>query len=162
MNRQDFVRTYSSLAIQETKGTGIFPETLLSSKYNNYFGIKADASWKGPTVTLRTGEVIDGKRVVIPGKFRVYSNIAESFRDYVKFLHSNSRYKTAGVFSADTVTAQASALKRAGYATNPQYAALISNVANSIKKWVTPHNVAVTVGIITALFFLLTNNKRNA
>lgn len=183
MNRQEFVSTYSPIAAQLTSGTGIFPEvmlsqaiiesqdgktgqipgTILSRAANNYFGIKADPSWKGKTITLKTGEEIAGKKVTINGKFRAYDNPIDSFRDYISFLKSNPTYTKAGVFKATNVQQQASALKAAGYATNSKYAELITNVASSIKKWVQPSNVVAVIIFGVALFFLISNlnSKRN-
>jgi len=115
-------------------GSGIFPETiliqgsiesanggsLLSSKYNNFFGIKAGSDWKGPTVNLKTGEVFSGKKVTITSAFRVYSSYYASVRGLIKFLKRYDRYNN--VFKAQDPEQQFRYLQLAGYATAPDYA----------------------------------------
>lgn len=157
LTREAFVKKFYNTAKQLTAGTGIFPEVMLSQaiiesqgsvngvmlvgaskladKYNNYFGIKASKEWKGATVNLKTGEVINNNHVTITDRFRVYPSIEESMRDYVQFLKNNSRYRKAGVFEADTITDQALRLQAAGYATNPSYAELIIQVSHKIKSY---------------------------
>lgn len=116
-------------------GTGLFPSVMiaqaalesgygqseLSSKYNNHFGIKADKSWNGPSVTLNTPEFINGVYKMLKGNFRVYSRPSDSFKDRIKFLKENPRYAKYGVFTAKTPQQQTQALENAGYATSPQY-----------------------------------------
>lgn len=86
----------------------------LSSDFNNYFGIKADASWKGESVFLETNEFYDN---TINDRFRKYENKYDSIRDHGKFLYENKRYKNNGVFDAKTYLPQAIALQNAGYST---------------------------------------------
>ncbi len=89
-------------------------KSVLAKDFNNLFGIKADLSWKGEYVTLETKEYHD---VVINDKFRKYSEKSESIRDHAKFLSENKRYKTHGVFDANTYIYQARALEDSGYST---------------------------------------------
>lgn len=142
MNRLDFIAHIKDAAISACQGTGLFPslmiaqaavesgngESLLSSRYNNYFGIKAIGGWAGNTITLQTREVVMGKSVMIPAKFRAYNSLEEGFKDRVKFLQENPRYTKAGVFTAQTPEDQALAFQRAGYATDPNYASLLTAV----------------------------------
>lgn len=147
MAKKDFIQKYEGAVLEATSGTPLLPsvmmaqagiesgwgDSLLTRKYNNFFGIKADKSWKGPKVTLNTTEYIDGVRTTIPAAFRVYSDPADSFRDRIRFLIQNPRYKK--VFQATTPEDQANALQAAGYATDPNYASkLISTIlANGFK-----------------------------
>jgi flagellar rod assembly protein/muramidase FlgJ len=87
---------------------------------NNLFGIKADKSWTGPTVAFRTTEHLDGQDVKLTDKFRAYSSFAESMVDHGRFLLANPRY--APCFKETTGMGWASALQKAGYATDPDYA----------------------------------------
>lgn len=87
---------------------------------NNLFGIKADKSWPGPTVTFGTHEHLNGKDVAMPDKFRRYASYAESMVDHAQFLLKNPRY--AACFKEMTGTGWARALQAAGYATDPDYA----------------------------------------
>lgn len=147
MTRTEFIKKFSPVVIEASINTGLFPslflaqailesgdgKSLLSSKYKNYFGIKADKSWKGKKVNLNTREVIEGNSVVIGDWFRVYNNANDSFFDRVQFLIKNPRYTKHGVFTADTPQKQADALQRAGYATDPNYAQTLKNLIKMYK-----------------------------
>ena len=96
----------------------------------NLFGIKADASWQGRKVFSDTVEYHDGLMRKERAAFRAYDSPAESFNDYVDFLRSNPRYKTALKAVADNENFTA-ALQQAGYATDPKYANKINNIISS-------------------------------
>lgn len=151
MTRQEYIQKFKKAAIDSIKGTGLFPSvlmaqailessnaqgqpglSLLSRKYNNHFGVKADKSWKGKKVNLQTGEVYNGVNVVVGDYFRVYDNPAQSFKDRNEFLVKNPRYTKAGVFKATTPERQADALQKAGYATDPQYAAKLKSLIRTL------------------------------
>lgn len=100
---------------------------------HNLFGIKADPSWIGARQTVRTREVIGGQSVMIDAEFRDYPSFAESIADHFAFLRDNSRYAAAGVFNAGSDQAYFEALQRAGYATDPHYAASLMNMVASVK-----------------------------
>lgn len=85
----------------------------------NLFGIKADRSWKGPTVEVTTTEFVDGEPQKVRAKFRAYGSYDEAFTDYARFITRNPRY--ADVLSTDDPAQAAHGLQRAGYATDPQY-----------------------------------------
>lgn len=144
MTREDYIEKFKNIVIDSVKGTGLFPsvmmaqailessnkygqpgESTLAKEYNNHFGVKADKSWKGKKVNMRTREVIKGDSVMIGDFFRVYGNPDNSFKDRNTFLLKNPTYTKAGVFMAQTPEAQAVALQRAGYATDPKYSNLI-------------------------------------
>ncbi|CAG4905959.1 glycoside hydrolase family 73 protein [Paraburkholderia saeva] len=86
----------------------------------NLFGIKADASWKGPTFTLPTTEYVAGKRVTVQARWRQYNSWFASIEDHARFLLENPRYKPA--FACADGPSFAQAVQEAGYATDPQYA----------------------------------------
>lgn len=88
--------------------------SLLSSKYNNLFGIKADPSWKGEKVNLSTSEYYNTK---IKDDFRVYKNLSDSVKDFGDFMKKNPRYKKAGVFDSKTYKEQINCVEKAGYST---------------------------------------------
>lgn len=102
--------------------------SVLSNKYNNYFGIKAGSSWRGESVVLPTKEVINGQTVSVDSSFRVYDTPAESFSDRASLLLGLSRYKEA--YAKKTPQEQATALQKAGYATAPSYASSIMSIIN--------------------------------
>lgn len=94
---------------------------------HNLFGIKAGADWKGPVVETLTTEYVNGVAVKKVERFRAYSSYAESFRDYGRLITENPRYKTA-LASVGDARAFAGELQRAGYATDPQYAAKMTSI----------------------------------
>lgn len=87
---------------------------------NNLFGVKADRSWKGPTVSFRTTEHLGGKKVSMTDKFRAYSSWQECFDDHARFFKENPRY--AACYRETTGEGWARAVAAAGYATDPDYA----------------------------------------
>lgn len=84
---------------------------------NNLFGIKG----KGPAgaVISNTWEVYNGVTYRIDAEFRAYNNPAASWADHKEFLQKD-RYTDFRAVMFD-YTQGAWALKRAGYATDPQY-----------------------------------------
>jgi flagellar protein FlgJ len=154
LNREDWVKKYWIDAVAATAGTGIFPETMLAmavvesqgraadgnyypglgltaKKANNFFGIKASTAWKGKTIDLPTPG--DADKI---SKFRVYADLKESIKDFVKFLQDNPRYRKAGVFAATDYVSQIMAIARAGYSESGTYAAVVTSVANKVKNYV--------------------------
>lgn len=93
----------------------------LAVNANNYFGIKADSSWHGPTYTTYGSDA---------ATYRKYASAQESFNDHAKFLTGNSRYASA--FSTTDALAFAKAVAAAGYATAPNYASALTAVINSV------------------------------
>lgn len=100
------------------------------SSSHNLFGIKATGSWKGKVAEVTTTEVVDGQAQKVRAKFRAYDSYAESFADYAKLLKESPRYQQA---LANTHSAEgfAQGLQKAGYATDPAYAAKLTRVINS-------------------------------
>jgi peptidoglycan hydrolase FlgJ len=96
----------------------------------NLFGIKADKSWKGPSVEVLTTEFIQGENRSVRARFRAYSSYAESFADHARFLSSNPRY--APVLQAPDAHRAAENLQRAGYATDPHYATKLQRLMQQI------------------------------
>ena len=107
------------------------------SNSHNLFGIKAGAGWTGPVAEITTTEVVDGQAQKVPAKFRAYASYQDSFRDYAKMLTDSPRYAGVaaqaahGAASAASAAGFAQGLQRAGYATDPAYAAKLSRVINT-------------------------------
>jgi len=173
-SREAFTKQFYPVALTVAAGTGVFPETVitaailessgqvggtwyvgasqLAKNYNNYFGIKASAGWTGAAVNMKTGEYTPGGvPYSVSDSFRAYPSVNDSFADYINFLKVNPRYNAAGVFNASNPYEQFQRLKDAGYATNPNYASLMTSVLNSIKKYIPPPG---TTGIILAVALL--------
>lgn len=132
---EEYIAQYKDVAISEMKRMGIpaaitLAQGLLETesgnselvkRSNNHFGIKCKNTWTGASVThdddLR-GEC-----------FRAYVTPEESFQDHSNFLKGNTRYSALFNLDMTDYRGWAYGLKRAGYATNPQYPAiLIKNI----------------------------------
>jgi len=101
------------------------------SNSNNLFGIKAGPNWKGKVATAVTTEYVNGKPQTKVEKFRAYDSPADSFRDYANLIAKNPRYEKV-IGSSDAATF-AQGLQRAGYATDPNYAAKLTRlIKNSL------------------------------
>jgi len=138
---QDYVNSYKDIAVTEMKRTGI-PASItlaqgiiesdcghstLAREANNHFGIKCHDDWTGPTIRHN-----DNKRNEC---FRKYSRVEESFYDHSDFLKSVSRYSFLFNFNSTDYKAWAHGLKKAGYATNPDYANMLIRTIEENNLW---------------------------
>ena len=88
--------------------------SMLAVEANNHFGIKCHSDWQGRTMHYdddRRGEC-----------FRSYGSAESSFEDHSVFLATGSRYAFLFDLKTTDYVGWARGLKKAGYATNPQYA----------------------------------------
>lgn len=124
---EDYILKYSPMAVEQMRLYGIpasitLAQGLLESaagrstlarEGNNHFGIKCHKEWTGSTM-LRNDDRPDEC-------FRVYSSVAESYRDHSLFLR---RKRYAPLFDLDPAdyAGWARGLKKCGYATDPNYA----------------------------------------
>ena len=100
------------------------------SPSHNLFGIKATDSWKGKVAEITTTEYVNGEPRKVSAKFRAYDSYADSFRDYARLIGNSPRYD--GVMDQlHSVQGFATGLQKAGYATDPQYAAKLSRAINT-------------------------------
>jgi len=97
------------------------------SASHNLFGIKASGAWKGRVVEAVTTEYVDGVAQRRVEKFRAYDSYADAFRDYANLLKNNPRYQNV-LANARDVHGFAQGLQRAGYATDPNYAAKLTQI----------------------------------
>lgn len=128
---KSYISQYKDLAIEEMQRTGVpasiklaqgIIETMAGTsnlvlRSNNHFGIKCKSTWTGPSVKHND----DAKGEC----FRKYPAPQDSYRDHSDFLKNNQRY--AFLFTLDPTDYEGWAwgLKKAGYATNPRYAAAL-------------------------------------
>ncbi len=96
---------------------------------NNLFGIKTGPDWQGPSLQKTSLEFSDGILQSQVSSFRAYDTPAQSFADYVKFIHSNPRYQQALAQTGDD-QAFIREIHSAGYATDPQYADKVLDILN--------------------------------
>jgi peptidoglycan hydrolase FlgJ len=97
---------------------------------HNLFGIKATGGWKGKVAEITTTEYINGEPRKVTAKFRAYDSYADSFRDYASLIGNSPRYDKV-MDQIGSVQGFASGLQKAGYATDPQYAAKLSRAINT-------------------------------
>ncbi|MFT8878986.1 MAG: glucosaminidase domain-containing protein, partial [Oenococcus sp.] len=103
---------------------------------NNLFGIKANGSrFANGSVNLPTTEYDENDRPYLTyADFNTYSNILNSFNDYVdKMVHglpgeSSNRYSNVARSIAGSYKDAATNIQQDGYATDPSYADLLVSV----------------------------------
>ena len=155
-----YIMQYKAIAMKEMKRTGVpasitlaqailesnSGESDLAKNHNNHFGIKCKSDWTG----AKTYQDDDAKQEC----FRAYDAAEMSFKDHSNFLKNRPNY--VDLFLLDPVddTAWAYGLKKAGYATDPNYSNLIKGVINSIAKYLP--NISSTVAFSgTALILIV-------
>lgn len=180
-----FISTYKVHADSVAKVTGISSEIILAQAGfesgwksnppgNNFFGIKKGSNWTGPTVLIRTKEVLsnstsgskfpkvysitkrsDGKYTYdVQDYFRSYASPADSFADWAALIRS--RYPAAWNVRNDKAKF-AAALKAGGYATDPSYASKLVGVLRSVEKRLgLPLTVAAGGGAVLAAAAVVT------
>lgn len=97
---------------------------------NNLFNIKADTRWSGDRLAVRTLEFEGGLPKPTVASFRAYPDLETAFSDYVQFLKGNPRY-TEALREGSQAGRFADSLQRAGYATDPGYAAKLRSIMAS-------------------------------
>ncbi|MDB5962105.1 MAG: flgJ [Massilia sp.] len=100
------------------------------SSSHNLFGIKAGPGWTGKVATAVTTEYVNGVPQTRVEKFRAYDSYADSFKDYARLLANNPRYEKVLASGADA-SKFAHGLQKAGYATDPLYAAKLSKIISN-------------------------------
>ena len=94
-------------------------ESVLASRYNNYFGLKCGSSWKGGSVNMATKEEYKpGVMTNIRDNFRTYEDFDAGIRGYFEFI-SYSRY--ANLKGVTNPREYCEKLKSDGYATSSSY-----------------------------------------
>lgn len=128
---EQYIEKYSAMAIEEmyrshipasiTLAQGILESgngnSRLATQANNHFGIKCKTTWKGQTMY----EDDDAPQEC----FRKYDAAIDSYRDHSDFLMNNKRYAFLFDLDSKDYKGWAFGLKKAGYATNPQYPELL-------------------------------------
>ncbi len=109
-----------------------YGRSLLSTKANNLFGIKAGSSWKGPVYNIKTREFSteQGWYVIVAG-FRLYRDWAECLNDYASIIERLKWYKDAAENCNDPVGYLDGILptnREPGWATDPRYREKILNI----------------------------------
>lgn len=160
---QEFVATMLPMAEAAAEKIGVDPRYLVAQaaletgwgksiirtrdgeSSHNLFGIKSHGSWEGESARVLTTEYKGGKAVKEAASFRAYDSYAQSFDDYVSFLQNNGRYEKA-LNVTENPERFVKELQQAGYATDPNYARKISQIA---RKMQTYQAIAVADGATT-------------
>ncbi len=137
----DYIEAYKDLAISEMRRTGIpasitlaqgmiesdYGRSRLATEANNHFGIKCHSDWTGPTIRHH-----DDRRNEC---FRKYRKPEESYYDHSDFLTTTSRYRFLFDLDGKDYKGWAKGLKKAGYATNPDYANMLIRKIEENELW---------------------------
>ncbi|HQW12696.1 MAG TPA: LysM peptidoglycan-binding domain-containing protein [Saprospiraceae bacterium] len=146
---RNYIETYRSIAVTEMQRTGI-PASIklaqgilesaagqsdLAIHANNHFGIKCGSGWNGATYSKEDDD-FDTCGVLCKSCFRSYGDAIESYMAHSEFLRNPAKTSRYGfLFTLDPTDYKgwANGLKKAGYATNPKYAAQLIKTIEDYK-----------------------------
>lgn len=104
------------------------------------FGEKVSPNWKGLKVLCPTREWNGSEYIYIQAWFRDFNSYAECLQSHFEFLDKDSsRWHDAGVFDGEGDEHFFAALQKGGYATDPNYAANLLRVEETIEDYYLPH-----------------------
>ena len=147
-SQSNFVQQHTQVANEVEKATGIPANFMLGqaghetgwgrfeikhkggSSSHNLFGIKAGAGWTGKVAEVTTTEFVDGVAQKGKARFRAYDSYADAFKDYARMISESPRYAKVRELTG-SAQSFASGLQKAGYATDPDYAAKLSRAINT-------------------------------
>lgn len=155
-SREEFITTMLPMAEKAAERLGVEPRYLVAqaaletgwgksmirhrdgSNSHNLFGIKA-TGWQGESASATTTEYVNGKATREVAGFRAYDSFEQSFNDFVSLLENNDRYRTAIQVASNSGDSErfVKELQKAGYATDPQYARKISQIARKMQTYQT-------------------------
>lgn len=162
MQPKDFVFKYLTAARNAEKKYGLpalitLTQAAVESKWGdvapgyNFFGVKDTDGLNGNEQLLLTHEYLNNPnekfpkivnivqvaqrrwRYAVYDYFRKYDSPEDAFNDHAEFLVKNERYKEA--LTLKDPVAMLQAIAKAGYATDPNYASLLTRVAEMIKNY---------------------------
>jgi LysM repeat protein len=137
--KEQYVEKFKAIAISEMIRTGV-PASItlaqgilesssgnseLSTEAKNHFGIKCHKDWKGPKMYMDDDTIGEC--------FRVYGSAEESFTDHSNFLRTRPRYAFLFELEKTDYRGWSLGLKKAGYATNPNYAQLLIDLIEKLQ-----------------------------
>src|SRR5690606_1645192 len=153
---EEFITTMLPMAEKAAERLGVEPRYLVAqaaletgwgksmirqrdgSNSHNLFGIKA-TGWQGESASATTTEYVNGKATRQVAGSRAYDSFEQRFNDFVSLLEYNDRYRTAIQVASSTGDSErfVKELQKAGYATDPQYARKISQIARKMQTYQT-------------------------
>jgi len=139
--RETYIELYKHIAIEEMNRSGIpasiklaqgilesgSGKSTLAVKANNHFGIKCGGGWSGATY-YHFDDDYDRNGNLIKSCFRKYQSPEESYTAHTEFLMAGARYEFLFSYPKTDYKNWARGLKKAGYATNPQYPDLLIKI----------------------------------
>ena len=134
ISKEEYIEIYKEDAVKEMLFSGVpasitLAQAMLESDFgnsplaryaNNHFGIKCHKGWTGGTFYQDD----DARNEC----FRKYYTVYKSYRDHSEFLSNRKRYASLFLLKRTDYKSWAKGLKKAGYATNPQYANLLIKI----------------------------------
>ena len=150
MNKKDFIPTIAPLIVAEgvKRGYAIHSAVIaqaicesnwgqsgLSTRANNFFGLKCGSKWKGASVNMKTKEeYTPGILTSIKDNFRAYPTIEAGVAGYYDFINTK-RY--TNLKTARTPMEYCQNLKNDGYATSSQYVNTLMTIikAKNLEKY---------------------------
>ena len=133
-----YIEKYAKLAVQSqtkhripasiTLAQGLLEsgagESRLAKECNNHFGIKCGGSWYGKSMRMNDDALNEC--------FRCYNNPKDSYEDHAEFL-KKPRYSFLFDYKINDYKSWAKGLKKAGYATDPNYPTKLINIIETYK-----------------------------
>lgn len=144
----DFVKALLPYAKKAASALGLDPKILLAQaaletgwgrsviskedgqSSHNLFNIKSSGKSADNAVKATTTEYYAHTPVKTSAEFKTYTDVGESFADYVRLLQDNERYGEA-LNQVGSPESFVHALHQAGYATDPNYADKILSIYHS-------------------------------
>lgn len=139
MSAEMYIEMFREAAVADMLKTGVpasitlaqgmyesdYGNSRLATEANNHFGIKCHKEWNGPTFH---------KDDDAPNEcFRKYEDVLHSYDDHSYFLRSRERYHFLFNLDVTDYKGWSHGLKKAGYATNPQYASKLIDLIEKYK-----------------------------
>jgi len=139
---QNYIQQYKHIAVNEMNRIGIpasikmaqailessSGKSTLARQSNNHFGIKCGRDWKGAEVYREDDDYENG--LLVRSCFRAYNDPTESFIAHSEFLSNPKSQRYQFLFELDRhdYKGWAHGLRKAGYATDPNYPSKLINV----------------------------------
>lgn len=161
-----YVARYRATALQYEKEYGIPAPIILAQGIlesaagtssltkasNNHFCIKAGLQWNGPIYLAWDDESEKSS-------FRSYSSASESYRDYALLLSTSATYRALFEINVYDYRRWAYGLKKAGYATAPNYATALIGIIDQYKLYAINGGVKLRPGKIVVVTKYVESDK---
>ena len=163
MEQQAFIDRVKTGAMQGWKDRKVLPsvsiaqailesgwgDSGLTTQSNNLFGIKADSTWKGRTVNMRTAEYDgNGNKYYINADFRAYDSLDASILDHSNYFYdstgTNVRSRYAAFIGETDYKKACVALQASGYATASNYGSTLVSLIEKYKLYEYDKEVGAT------------------